>query len=1366
VAMATQGNNFLSFYLNGEKVVVPGKKVQPDMPLSEYLRANQITSVKNSCSEGGCGSCTVMLSRFDEESKKVVVMPIQSCLTPLAMVDHCSIWTVEGISKGKKKLEELEPFQESLAKNHGTQCGYCSPGMVMSVHTQLEQNPTSSIADIEQCLEGNMCRCTGYRAVLDSLKIAHNADQQQHNAPGQLGSLCPCTKASGMMQRMPFPEELQKNPPPMLRLAGADDHVWYRPTTLQQLLALLPLSADSKLVSGFTHILYKGKYYPHRAHYRTYIATNMIPEMKILLAEQMSMTLGANTSMEDWKTVCQQIIEKNVGGVAGNKLSTVHAILRLLKLVGNKQVRSTATIGGSLCGDTLSDIYPILMAAGATCNIIDSHNNTRTIPLSQLKTDGYTLSLRTDELLLSVQIPYHANADKRLSTQTCIVCEKISKRRIDDRPLVNVAFRFALDKVNNDVVVKDCAAYAVGLCKKYAAVPLVNTQKALIGQVFNMNTIYKAVAAMADESFEPVKTPELLKFQITILRSMLYKAYLYVCDAIGIPLAPELKSAIAHYEHVIHTATHDFADVKDTAMGKPIQREEALAQVTGKARFIADEPLPPNTLYGALIISTRAHANILNVDTTEAMKIKGVHHIYTAKDVPGRNWIGSVDETEESREEFFASKTVNTYAQVIGIVLGETQQIATAGAAAVKITYEDLPTLFEIEDAIKANSYLGHKHVPEKGDTDAVIGKAKQEQEEYERELSSLKQSSSSTSTAAEEKTLEKQIKLVEGKNNGIVIEEKIFIDGQYHFYWETQSCYALPREGGLYVGSSTQMVAGVQHAICTILGLPRNKVQVGVLRIGGGFGGKQERPKFLGGIVGLAAHLSQRPVKLTLDRQTDIQVTGKRHPFLFDYKVAANRSDGKIRALQCKMYANGGHSKDLSLIVAEVALFTIDSGYYLPTSRLQSWGCKTNLPSNTAYRGFGKPQATWAIEVILDHLCRSLHLDPMQIRENNLYHKGDLDSVKLPVDDDHIRRLWKELKDRCKYDELKKSVDEFNKANKWVKRGLAIIPCKNNTGFEKDFLNVTGALVQIYTDGSVFVSHGGIDMGQGLHTKCRQVAADVLGIPIEYVTVGDTDTHLVPNTVSTAATIGSDTSGWATHNACKQLAERLAPLRKEFPDKSWPEICNLAWLRMISLSAAGYHAHEPYAFNFDTKVGATSYYHIWSTACCVVELHVLTGQWRILRLDCMSDMGKCVNPAIDITQLEGGFIQGLGLYTMEELIYAKDGHIRTRNVSTLKLPTVDDVPLEWNVGLLQPYVENRRGIGGGKPVGEQGLQMATVAWLAIKHAIYAAREDQGLDGYFYLQSPATVDRIRMALPTPFNVTDEPKPSSSSSSTH
>ncbi|XP_042490550.1 xanthine dehydrogenase 1-like [Macadamia integrifolia] len=732
-------------------------------------------------------------------------------------------------------------------------------------------------------------------------------------------------------------------------------------------------------------------------------------------------------------------------------------------------------------------------------------------------------------------------------------------------------------------------------------------------------------------------------------------------------------------------------------------------QVTGEAEYADDTPMPPNGLHAALVLSRKPHARILSIEDSDAKSSPGFEGLFLHKDIPGTNKIGPVIDDEE----LFASEFVTCVGQVIGVVVADTHENAKLAARKVRINYEELPAILSIKDAIKSKSYHPNtEKILEKGDVELCF-----------------------QSGACDK-----------------IIEGEVQVGGQEHFYLETNSSLIWTTDGGneVHMISSTQAPQKHQKYVSRVLGLPMSKIVCKTKRIGGGFGGKETRSAFIAAAASVPSYILNRPVKITLDRDIDMMISGQRHSFLGKYKVGFT-SDGKILALDLEIYNNAGNSLDLSVAVLERAMFHSDNVYEIPNIRINGKVCYTNFPSNTAFRGFGGPQGMLITENWIQRVAMELKKRVEEIREINFQREGSILHYGQQIQHSTLAQVWNELKSSCEFFKAREEVDQFNLHNRWKKRGVAMVPTKFGISFTTKFMNQAGALVQVYTDGTVLVTHGGVEMGQGLHTKVAQIAASSFNIPLSSVFISETSTDKVPNASPTAASASSDMYGAAVLDACEQIKSRMEPVASRHKHSSFAELVSACYIERIDLSAHGFYITPEIGFDWKTGKGIPFSYFTYGSAFAEVEIDTLTGDFHTRRADVMFDLGFSLNPGIDVGQIEGAFIQGLGWVALEELKWGDaehkwipPGHLYTCGPGSYKIPSVNDIPLKFNVSLLKG-VPNPKAIHSSKAVGEPPFFLASSVFFAIKDAIIAARADLGCNDWFPLDNPATPERIRMA---------------------
>ena len=757
---------------------------------------------------------------------------------------------------------------------------------------------------------------------------------------------------------------------------------------------------------------------------------------------------------------------------------------------------------------------------------------------------------------------------------------------------------------------------------------------------------------------------------------------------------------------------------EETLKGQSIAHDSAAKHVSGFAKYTDDISEPLNTLHGAIGWSKKAHAKIKKIDLREVKESEGVISVITHKDIPGRNDVGPVFDGDP----IFPKKKVEYFGQPLFAVAASTTELARKAVLKAKITYEELEPIITIEDALKKNNLLFDPRIIKKGDPQNRIKKSKN--------------------------------KIVGKFNTG----------SQEHFYLEGQVCLVVPQEDyNLTVYSSTQHPSETQQIIAKMLKQKSNSITVMVRRIGGGFGGK-ETNFMTAAICALLSHKTGKPTKLRLDRDDDIIITGKRHDFYSEYEVGFN-DNGKIQGLKLKLASRCGMSPDLSYAINERALLHLDNAYYLKDFEVKNYLCKTNTSSSTAFRGFGGNQGMMAIENVIDNIARFLKKDPSEVRKINFYGQKErsITHYGMKINDNVIAEIFKNLIDKSNYKKRYQDIKNFNIKNKFKKKGIAITPVKFGISFTTIHLNQAGALVHIYTDGSIYLNHGGIEMGQGTHTKIAQLVANTFGLPFEKVKISSTNTSKVPNTSASAASSTTDLNGAATLNAAGKIKKNLNDFIKKrykifskidpvykneniyFGNRSFnfKKIIQEAYLNRISLSSSGFYSTPK--INFDKKrfKGRPFYYFCYGAAVSEVTIDTLTGENKVDRVDIIHDAGNAINPALELGQIEGGFVQGQGWLTMEEVIWDKFGKLKTFSPSTYKIPAISDTPNIFNVEIFKKGSNVENVVNKQKTTGEPPLMLAMSVFFAIKDAIASVSNYRTTPE---LDAPATPEKILMSL--------------------
>ncbi len=755
-----------------------------------------------------------------------------------------------------------------------------------------------------------------------------------------------------------------------------------------------------------------------------------------------------------------------------------------------------------------------------------------------------------------------------------------------------------------------------------------------------------------------------------------------------------------------------------TGVGRRVKHESATKHVNGAAIYVDDRLEFPNQLHVYARLSERAHARITRLDTSPCYEFPGVAVAITAAEVPGQLDIGAV----LPGDPLLADGLVEYVGQPLLAVAAADQHTARRAAMAAIVEYDDLEPLLSVETALQKGSYVGASHTQQRGDSAAALDNARHR------------------------------------------IQGAVHIGGQEHFYLETQVASVIPTEdAGMIVYSSNQNPSEVQKLVAQVLAIPFNKVVVDVRRMGGGFGGKETQAAGPACMAAVVAKLTGRPAKMRLPRFDDMQMTGKRHPFYNRYDVGFD-DQGRLSGVEMQLVGNCGYSPDLSNAIVDRAMFHADNGYYLGDATITGIRCKTHFASNTAFRGFGGPQGMITAEIMLDDIARRLGKDPLDVRKANLYgkHERNVTHYHQTVEDNQLPELIAELEGSSDYRQRRLDIAAFNRSSPILKKGLALTPVKFGISFTAGFLNQAGALIHIYTDGSIHLNHGGTEMGQGLNTKVAQIVAEEFQVSIDHIQISATNTDKVPNTSPTAASSGADLNGKAAQNAARTLKQRLvefaarhfrvSPEDVSFGNNhvrirdqvlSFAELIQLAYFNQVSLSSTGFYRTPKIYYDRDRARGRPFYYFAYGAACSEVVIDTLTGEYKVLRVDILHDVGASLNPAIDIGQVEGAFVQGCGWLTTEELVWNDQGRLLTSGPASYKIPTIADRPIDFRVKLVENRQNSEDTVFHSKAVGEPPFMLAISVFCAIKDAI-ASVADYRVSPE--LEAPATPERVLWAV--------------------
>ena len=1219
----------------------------------------------------------------------------------------------------------------------------------MSLYALIRNTDAPTELEVEEAFDGNLCRCTGYRPILDA---AHSFGakagcaqaksnggggccMEQNGANGDSG----CCQSNGTngeeqpIKRFTPPGFIEYNPdtelifPPQLRkhdfrpLAfGNKKKKWFRPTTLQHLLEIKDAYPSAKIIAGSTETQIEIKF--KAMNYSVSVFVGDIPELRQFKFNDDHLEIGGNVVLTDLEEICHKAMD-HYGKARGQPFAM---ILKQIRYFAGRQIRNVGTPAGNLAtASPISDLNPVFVATNATL-VAKSLKETTEIPMSTFFKGYRQTALPPDAIIAGLKIPVSKEKGEYIRAY------KQSKRKDDDIAIVNAALRVSLDDEHT--------VESVDLVYGGMAPTTIHARKSmeyLQGKKFTELETLEGVMSTLEQDFDlSFGVPGgMATYRKSLALGFFYKFYHEVLSDLHAEEVEIDTQAVGEIEREISSGRKD-----DKAAEAYVQKEvgqsknhvAAMKQCTGEAQYTDDIPLQRNELYGCLVLSTKAHAKLLKVDAEPALELPGVVAFVDHNDLasPEANWWGA----PSCDEVFFAVDEIFTVGQPIGMILADTAKHAEQAARAVKIEYEDLPAIFTIEEAIEKDSFFNHFRYIKKGDTEKGFDEADH------------------------------------------VFAGVARMGGQEHFYLETQACLAVPKleDGEMEIFSSTQNPSETQAYVAKVCGVAANKIVTRVKRMGGGFGGKETRSIQLAGIVACAANKVRRPVRCMLNRDEDIATSGQRHPFLARWKVGINK-DGKLQALDADVFCNGGWSQDLSGAVVERSLSHIDGVYSIPNVHVRGRVAKTNTVSNTAFRGFGGPQGLFISETYMEEIADHLGMPVEKLREINMYspETNMVTHFNQEMKDWYVPLMYKQVQEESAYAQRQQEIEEWNKTHKWNKRGIAIVPTKFGISFTALFLNQAGALVHIYHDGSVLVAHGGTEMGQGLHTKMTMIAAEALQVPLANVFISETATNTVANTSSTAASASSDLNGYAVYNACAQLNERLQPFREQLgPEATMKDLAHAAYFARTNLSAQGFYKTPDIGYVWGANTGQMFFYFTQGVAAAEVEIDTLTGDWTCRRADIKMDVGRSINPSIDYGQIEGAFVQGQGLFTTEESLWQRStGGLFTKGPGNYKIPGFRDIPQVFNVSLLKDVtwenlrtIQRSRGVGMSFPslplllyhyypltqkIGEPPLFMGSSVFFAIRAALRAARAQFGESSVLSLQSPATPERIRISCADP-----------------
>ncbi|TQV87979.1 molybdopterin cofactor-binding domain-containing protein [Aliikangiella coralliicola] len=1344
----------------------------------------------------------------------------------------------KGQDKAVKKFcfdKSINPVAYKLAVNNGTQCGYCSTGFVMNMSAFLVNNPKPTKKQIEEAFDGNICRCTGYRPILTAMKtfaVDWSKEDEKHRmkclTDDQVDAQCVGTEVE-----IPFPKAAKRNTEGV-NLHG-EQQIWLTPDNICELLGIYQKYSfdDIYLIHANTSF---GVYTQDFLETKVLVNISRIRELYGIESNDNWLKVGAGTTYTDFLEYLDKFIKKRdlsqttaAGALQFMAHRTAGTIVRnAASLAGNSMLVLKHIKKGT--GEPFpSDLFTVLSALNASIRYVNLEN-------------GDTKE-KTVELLIEA-----VRKDQKLASQILLLSYDIP---LDDKDEVILAQKVALRDINAHSIVNSTSRLKLSSDLKVESVNLTfgaiapfpwrarKTEEIIIGRKLSLKNYSKVGEVLAKEVAETLEewAPRMRgveyegfsdQYRVELAVGFVYKLYVTALlqkDEKSVPPAVRSAGEITWGNWPVSDGRQYYKNQAYKApVSQPYIKLMALYQTSGQVRYTHEMEVPPTAVNASFVQSERALANYCfrNPDTKEhpisARKLSALltkkfpefTRLITYKDVPtgGLNYQGIGGD-----QPIFAEKIVSYVGQSIALAVAKEETEANLIAEFITehcIHYEpvDWPKAWR-EPVLGLDDAIARGSIFPDGPKSAS----------YVTHIWKIIRHNSDLSWTKNKKPLDKSIERRTADVDGVscvVVENTQASGGQVHFYMETQSCVAMPNEAErLTFHPSSQSPMGMHQTAASVLGVEHNQVEIAVRQLGGGYGGKTEPAKFVIGASAVAAKTMQKPVRLVMPRDNDTSMIGKRHPYYGQYQIAIDSGEtnpenkGIIRGMDFNFYGDGGAFYDCSFIVSNCLQLRVDNAYMVENFQSTLDVCRTNTAPNTAMRSFGDIQGKIITENAIDDAAFSIGMDPNDVREKNLYQRGDVTPFGQALSYCYIREVWQYLKQVSEIDSRKKEIEKFNKLNKWKKRGIYMIPVKYGSGYNLVQLEQASALISVYSgDGSIIINQGGVDMGQGMVTKIEQIAAYILNVPMDLIQIQFAKTDVIPNPTSTGGSTGTAYNGLAVKQTCERLRGRLLEfghmMLKEkgdqwcrengvdfwnYGEKGWAAKAstgnNIIWQNLVALAyrervslVESFNARvpggttgvpamifkpeseqkpipgielagQPIGGEVDSFCGFT-----YSAACSEVEVDILTGEVKIIRSDLMYDMGWSLNPALDIGQVEGAFIQGVGYVMTEKLVFEPDGdekgRLNTVNTWRYKPPATTNIPLELNVHLFPRdkaanVPENPNDLLSAKEVGEPPLVLAASVFLAIKAAVRASRVERGLDGIFKMDAPATVQEVSKA---------------------
>ncbi|WP_224242558.1 molybdopterin cofactor-binding domain-containing protein [Hyalangium gracile] len=1361
--------------------------------------------------------------------------------------------------------EGMNPVAHRLAMNNGTQCGYCTVGFVMNMSEFIVNNPKATKREIEEIFDGNLCRCTGYRSILTGMKT-FASDWSQEDADNRMQCL-PDDYAAQQLPAssvvIPFPSEAQA---PATGISLEDEsRVWRTPTSLSELASLMRQYQGRKVRLVHSNTAY-GIYKEEYLEAEIYLDIRFIPELSAQpRATDTGLRVGAGMSYSDFIRALESTM-LSVGEAKARKseetdypeTTRLGATRFMARRTAGRIVRNAASLGGNTMlvlkhiaegtGEPFpSDVFTVLVAIDAEIEYLDTQEGESARPRRATAQELVEQVIATPALADSiVLLAYHVPFGKR---NEVVLAQKVALRDVNAHSILNATSRLRLSKslqVEEAVLVFGGIAPYPWRARK--------TEQALVGKELSLSAVPALARSLASEAgVELARWTRRMQglpsegftdeYRTQLATAFLYKAVVNALSERGGDIPQELQSAgeITWGRWGVSDGTQDYKkQFYKAPVALPYIKDTAMQQASGQLHYTQELPVPPKTLNASFVQSRRALATfhfVIPGKSREASESELRQHLSSVHagfvDLITASVFkdgGLNNQGMGSDQPLFADGEVNYVGQSIALVLAGTEQEAERIAKYVTdqcIAYEavkprmkprigmkKLPDwwwqpVLTLDDAIRLGSI--YPDYPTQAPFVSHIWKVTRNGSRFDWV----------TPKDTPEGRIDRTIVNREGTLDGIpcqIVESTQTCGGQAHFYMETQAAIAEPLDNHrMLLRPSSQSPAAMHQTAAMALGASYNSIEVQVAPVGGGFGGKTEQSRFVAGAAAIAAHATKRPVRLVLSREQDTSMIGKRHPYFGQYQIAIDRGEvnpedkGLIRGLQHKMWGDGGAFYDCSFVVSNCIQTRSDNAYRIANFESQIDVCRTNTAPSTAFRAFGDVQGKLMLENAVDDAAFSIGMLPEDVREKNLYERGDVTPFGQALTYCYMREVWAYLKKQCDYETKRREVDEFNATNRWRKRGLAMMPVKYGSGYNVAMLEQAGAVVSVYhSDGSIIIHQGGVEMGQGLLTQVRQIASYVLNVPMDKIQVEAARTAVMPNPTGTGASTGTAYNGEAVKRTCQDLASRLRDFGYEMLKENGNDWCvtqgidfwnhgqagwnteveihgqkKLIWQNLVALAyqyrvglVATFTApilggetpmpsltykpieQQPELADYKAvptgKPGAYDSFtgFTYSAACSVVEVDILTGEVKVLSSDIAYDMGWSLNPAIDVGQVEGAFVQGIGYVLSEKLAFEPDGpeagRLNSVNTWRYKPPAITSIPLQLNVSLfprdsVDVPASPMEGIFSSKEIGEPPLVLATSVFLAVKAAIRASRLERKLSGLFRFDAPATVQEVRKA---------------------